>query len=74
LDDDGRAVYVAHGVAMEEIVPPTKQREIDRFVGGPPDKRPVTQRASVEYGDESKRQMFRMIKAWCQKHQFWPNV
>ncbi len=74
LDDSGRAVYVAHGMAMEEIVPPTNKREIDRFVGGPPDRVSVTQRAPVEYGDESERQMLRMIEEWCKKHNFWPNI
>jgi len=73
LTDDGAARYIAHGMAREEIVPPTSKREMCRLVGGDPRKRPITQDVPAEVPD-AEHQKFRMIRQWCQQKNFWPNI
>lgn len=74
IDDDGSARYIAHGRAMEEIVPPVSRRTMSRFVGGDPRKVSVTQDVPAEHGKDSHNQMFQQIRAWMKKKGFFPNI
>lgn len=74
LSDDGAARYIAHGKAMEEIVPPIGKRTTSQFVGGDPTTHPVSQQVPAEAGAGAERQKFQMIDAWCKQHGFWPNI
>lgn len=70
LSDDGSARYIAHGSAIEEIVPPTTKRTTSRFVGGPQ----ASVQVDAEHGPDAEGQKFRMIDEWCTKHSYWPNI
>ena len=71
--DDGSARYIAHGRAMEEIVPSTSKQTMSRFVGGDPRKASVTQDVPAEAPD-AERGKLRAVNDWFEKKGIFLNV
>lgn len=71
--DDGSARYIAHGKAMEEIVPPTSKQTMSQFVGGDPRKAPVTRDVPAEQPD-GERGKLRAVNDWFKQHGVFLNI
>lgn len=66
--DDGSARYIAHGKAMETIVPPTLERTRSSFVKGKVADIPM------EPGQDADRNRLYKVNQWCSEKGFFPNI
>jgi hypothetical protein len=73
FSDDGSARHIAHGRAMEEIVPPTSRQTMSQFVGGDPRKASITRDVPAEAPDAEKGKL-RAVSDWFRENNVSLNI